>query len=190
MKPLRAASRRPELVIVGKLLQRLLVAGRFEPRKNPAEYRVADRRGVPDVKVDRVQPVLQVQFGIVVQRAAVKPFVAVGDPPADQVTERIVVKVQFDRDRIIEAEVLGMDHIALQEARTEGDDFSVLAPDEETVLVAHPLAEAAKVFLGQFLEMQVRPVIDLQIERIDLVDDRRDVVDDAHFDRRRPLRCF
>src|ERR1035438_1200439 len=143
-----AASRCPELVIVGKLLQRLFVAGRFEPRKNPAKYRVADCRGVPDVKVDRVQPVLQVQFGIVIQGAAVERFVAVRDPPANQVTESIVVKVQVDRDLIIEAEVLGMDGVALQDARTEGDDFSVLAPDKETVLVAHPLAEAAKIFLG------------------------------------------
>ena len=96
-------------MIVGELLQRLLVAGRFEPRKNPAEYRVTDRRGVPHVKVDRVQPLLQVQFRIVVQGTAVEPFEAVRDSPANQVAEGIMVKVQLERDRIVEAEILGVD---------------------------------------------------------------------------------
>ena len=37
----------------------------------------------------------------------------------------------------------------------ESDDLAVLAPDEEAILVAHPVPEAAEIFLGQFLEMQV-----------------------------------
>ena len=83
--------------------------------------------------------------------------------------------------------MLGINRIALEYARTEGNDSPALSPDEKAVLVSHPLAEAAKISFGLLLEMQLRPLIHLQIEWVDIVDDVRDVVADAHFDGRRLL---
>ena len=74
-----------------------------------------------------------------------------------------MVQVQVERDRIIKAEILPMDRISLQQARTEGDDLPVLPPDKETVLVTEAGAKAAEIILGQFLEVQTRPVINIQI---------------------------
>src|SRR5258708_5774580 len=138
---------------------------------------------MPHVKVDRIQLVSQMQLGIVVEAAAAEPFVPAGDPPAYEVAEGVMVQVQIERDRVVEAEILGVNRIALQDARTEGDDFPVLAPDKETNLVAYSAAETTKIRLGQPFEVQLRSMVDLQIERVDLIDDRRDIADDAHLDR-------
>src|SRR5665213_2316757 len=114
-------------------------------------------------------------------------FIAVCDSPTNQVPERIVIKVQIERNFIIEAEVLGMDRIALENTRSEREHLPVLTPNEETAFVTHAVAETAEVRLGQFLEVQLRAVIDLQVERVDFVDDGRDVIDNSHIDGRRPL---
>src|SRR5580704_7728533 len=114
--PLFAFGIRPKLVIVRKLFECLVVARRFEPRKNSAKDCVADRRSVPHVKIDWIELIPQVELGIVVQGAAMKPFVAVRDAPADQVAEGIVVQVQVERDLVIKTEILSMDRIALKKA--------------------------------------------------------------------------
>src|SRR5262249_45456938 len=49
-------------------------------------------------------------------------------------------------------------------------------------LIPHPAPQLAEILLRQLLEMQFRALIDLEVERIDLSDDRRYVIDDAHLD--------
>src|SRR5579862_8805381 len=88
-----AAARRPELAVIGELLQGFLVACRFEPRKNSAKDCIEDRRSVPHIKIDWIEPVTQVKLGIIVQGAAVKPFEAVRDSPAYEVAERVMVQM-------------------------------------------------------------------------------------------------
>src|ERR1700683_3645323 len=115
-RALSALNRRPKLVIVRKLFECLVVARRFEPRKNSAKDCVADRRSVPHVKIDWIKLIPQVELGIVVQGAAMKPFVAVRDSPADQVAEGMVVQVQVERDLVLKTEILPMDRITLKKA--------------------------------------------------------------------------
>jgi hypothetical protein len=57
-----------------------------------------------------------------------------------------------------------------------------LAPDKETGLVGHQPTQAAKVALGQLLELKLRALVDFQIEGIDFLDNGRDIVDHGHLD--------
>jgi hypothetical protein len=95
--------------------------------------------------------------------------------------------VQVERDRIFQADVFSTELVALDEARHEGDDRFPLAPDKKAGLVRHQLTQAAKVALGQLLELKLRAFVDFQIEGIDIRDNGRDVVDDSHLDHRRPF---
>ena len=98
--------------------------------------------------------------------------------------------MQVERDRIVQPDVLCVDLVTLEHAQCEGDDTSRLAPDKEPHRVRHLLAEVAEKRLCQLLEMERRPVVDLEVKRIDIIDDRRDVVQDAQSDWRRRGRNF
>ena len=45
------------------------------------------------------------------------------------------------------------------------------------------MPKAAEVILRQFFEMKLRSLVDLKVDRINVVDDRRDIANDAHLDR-------
>src|ERR1700716_3380588 len=97
---------------------------------------------------------------IVVQAAAAKFLVAVGNGPRNDVAIRVVIEVQIKRDGIIEADILRVQRFSLQHAGRKRDDRTILAPDEEPNLVRHQSAEAAEILLGQLLEVQLRSVVD------------------------------
>src|SRR5580704_10325425 len=126
---------RPELAIVAEHLERLLETRRLDPGENHPQDRIANRRCVPHVKIDWIKPIAQVKFGIVVQGAAVKPLIAAGDAPTDQVAECVMIHMQVERDGIIKSKILGMHRLALQKTRTESDDLSALTPDKKPILV-------------------------------------------------------
>jgi hypothetical protein len=58
----------------------------------------------------------------------------------------------------------------------------LLAPDEEPHSLRHDLPDAQKELLCQPLEAQFRSFINVEIERIKFIDDRRDVGNDGHLD--------
>src|SRR5262252_6137191 len=90
--------------------------------------------------------------------------------------------MQVERDRIFQADVFGTELVALDETRHEGYDRFSLAPDKKTSLVGHQPTQAAKVALGQLLELKLRALVDFQIEGIDIPDNWRNIVDDSHLD--------
>src|SRR4029077_14986852 len=85
----------PQLGIVGELLEGLVVAGRLEPRQRRAQKRIDEGRSVLDVEIDGLQVVAQMQLWVVVQSAALEPFVSVSHRPPDQIAEHVVVKVEL-----------------------------------------------------------------------------------------------
>src|ERR1700682_1717447 len=174
----------PKLTVIGKFLQRLVVTRWLDQRQHPLQYRVFYPRYVPDIKINWVQQMPQVQFRIVIETAAAKPLVAICNRPRNHISHCIVIKVQVERDRIVEANVFGINSIVLDHAKGECHDPCVLAPDEEQNLVRHLASNSAKVLLRQFLKMKLRFLVNLQVERVNVVNDRRDVVHDAHLDRR------
>src|SRR5689334_8954037 len=124
----------------------------------------------------------QMQLWIIIQPAASKPFVPIGDRPAYQVAKHIVVEVKVEGDFIIEPYVLGIDRVTVYHARCKRDDPPVLTPEEEADLVPHAPPQIGEVLLCQFLEVQFRTLENLEIERINLRDDRCRVVGDAHLE--------
>ena len=119
------------------------------------------------------------QLGIIVQAAAAKPFVPIGDRPTDHIAKRIMIEVQVERDIVVEAYVLRIDRVTVYYTRCKRDDPAALPPKEETDLVPHPAPQIAEILLRQLLEVQLRTLINLEIQWIDLRDYRRRVVDDA-----------
>src|SRR5262245_32170424 len=98
-----------------------------------------------------------------------------------------MIEVQIERDRIVEAEIFGVKGIVLDHAHAERHHPPALTPDEEPGAVRHHASEGTEISLRQLLEMQRRSLVNLQIERVRLIDYRRQVVDKTHLDRRRPL---
>src|SRR5215510_12481679 len=125
------------------------------------------------------------QFRIIVQSAAAEPLIAVGDRPTDHVAKRIMIEVQIECDIVVETYVLRIDRVTLYHTCCERHDRSALPPEEESRLIPHAAPQFAEILLCQLLKVQLRALIDLQIQRIDLSDDRRHVIDDAQFDWRR-----
>src|SRR5262249_21630158 len=99
-----------------------------------------------------------------------------------------MIEVQIERDIVVEADVLRIEGVALHHACRKCDDPPVLAPEEEAHLVPNAAPQLAEIVFRQLLEVQLRALIDLQIQRIDLRDHRRYVVDDDHLDRGGPCR--
>src|ERR1700676_5095615 len=98
------------------------------------------------------------QFWIVIQAAAAKLLVAVGDRPRDYVAIGVMVKVEVEGNGVIEADIFGVEGFSLNHADRKGDDPSVLPPDEESNLVRHQPAEAAKILSRQLLEVELRSI--------------------------------
>src|SRR6202171_6418023 len=91
----------PKLTVIGKFLQRLVVTRWLDQRQHPLQYRVFYSRYVPDIKINRVQQMPQMQFRIVIETAAAKPLVAICNRPRNHISHCIVIKVQVERDRIV-----------------------------------------------------------------------------------------
>src|SRR5690349_1086097 len=125
----------------------------------------------------------QMQLWIIIQPAAAKPFVTIGDRPAYQIAKDIVIEVQVEGDIVVEAYVLGIDRFTVHHARCKRDDPPVLTPEEEADLVPHSPTQVAEVSLRQLLEVQFRAPIDLEIKWINLRNHRRRIVDDTHIER-------
>src|SRR5260370_5322851 len=96
--------------------------------------------------------------------------------------------VEVEGDRVVEPEIVGVDSIALDHAQTERDGAPVLPPHEEAGLVGHAPPDLAEIGFCKRLETHLRATVDLQIQRIELVDDGRDVGANFELDRRRVLR--
>jgi hypothetical protein len=79
--------------------------------------------------------------------------------------------MQVERHRIVQADILGIDRIILDHAQGERHRPFILAPEKKAHLVGHQASKAADERLGELFEMQLRSVVDLEVQWIDLVDD-------------------
>src|SRR5262249_30388921 len=108
---------------------------------------------------------------------------AVGHAPADHVARRVMINMQIERDVIIEPEIFAVKRIAFEHAQAERDGPAVLPPYEEAHLVGHAPAHLGEIGRRELLEMHARATIDLQVKRIELVDERGDISLDLERDR-------
>src|SRR5207247_586781 len=92
------------------------------------------------------------------------------------------------RDAVIKAKAFIVNRVATNEAKTKRDNFARLRPDEKARPLRHCLRDATKKFLRQSFEFHWRALVHLEIERINGVNVRRDIVHDFHIDLGRALR--
>src|ERR1700732_2430148 len=97
----------------------------------------------------------EMQLWIIVQATALKPLVPVCYSPTDQITENIMVKVEFESDAVIEAEILSKHGVTVHHAFTECDNLSVTPPNEKSHLVGHAPAKSTKILFCQLFKMQL-----------------------------------
>lgn len=93
-----------------------------------------------------------------------------------------MIEVQIEGDTVVKTDVFDVYCVALNHAESEGDWSSLLAPNEEAHLVGHQPSHAAEIFFCQLLKVKIRSRVDLQIERVEVVDEGGCVPHDAHFD--------
>src|SRR5215831_3950096 len=120
------------------------------------------------------------KLGIIVERTAAQLLAPMRDRPRYHVAIGIMIEMQVQGHRVIQTDIFGIEDLTLDHASGEGDDASVLTPHEKANLVRHPRPEAAKICFRQFLEMQFRAVIDVEVKWVHLIDKRRYVPDHGH----------
>src|SRR6266480_2992760 len=100
------------------------------------------------VKIERCEIATEMQLRIVIERATTIKGQAIIDGPAQDVAERVKIKVEIERDRIVQAEVFVINRTIVYHANAERDDAAIESPDEKTHPFRHELAELGKIFLG------------------------------------------
>src|SRR5205807_10252541 len=91
------------------------------------------------------------------------------DRPTDHVAHGVKIKMQIERDAVVESEAVIVNGVAANEAKTEGDNLARFSPDEKTRVFRQHLGDAAKKFLAQRFEFHWRALVHLETERIDRV---------------------
>ena len=173
---------------VWKFSQNRIMPRRLEVFHGEVEDRIQQRSRVQHVKIERRELVAEMQFRIVIERTAAVGAQPLVDRPTNHVAHRIKIKMQIERDIVIEAKAFIVNRVATDEAKTKRNNFSRLSPDEKTRPLRHGLRDSTKKFLRQRFEFHWRALVHLEIERINRVNVRRDIVNDFHINLSRALR--
>src|ERR1700755_758325 len=105
-----------------------------------------------NIKVDRVEAMAETQFRLIVQASAANAGVVVRDSPIEEITRHVVVKMQVERNGIVQADIFVKELVTLHHTQGKSDQRVVTAPGEEAGLVAHTFPELTEVIFSQFLE--------------------------------------
>src|SRR6476619_7403220 len=169
-----------EFAGVGKTLQDRVVPGWLEQLEEGAKDFVQKWIGVSDVEVERIERATKMELGLIIQRAAPVTFEPLGERPAEDVAQGVKVEMKIERHAVIQAEVIVVDRALMHERDAERNRLSLLSPDKKTDAIRHSTAEFAEIFLRQPLELHRRTFVDLEVEGINFVHERRQV--GHHFD--------
>ena len=101
-----------------------------------------------DIKIEGGEFVAEMELGIIIERAAAIMFEPVRNCPADHVAQRVEIKVQIERYAVIKPDTFIINRVAVNEAKRERDDFSILSPNEESRPFPHSLTNPAEIFFG------------------------------------------
>src|SRR4029077_17416707 len=106
----------------------------------PAKDRIEQRICVPDVQIERYELAIQMQFGFVVERIAIVVLQTLFQRPGDDVAQRVKIKMQLERDAVVQSNEFVVNFVVADEAKAECDDFAQLAPNKEARPIRHPLS--------------------------------------------------
>src|SRR5437016_12979509 len=177
-----------ELIGVWKLFQNRIMPRWFEKFQRHGKNRVQPGARVSHVKIERRELMTEMQFRIVIERTAHVGAQLLLDRPADHVAHRVKIQMEIERDLVIEPEAFVVNYVAANEAKTKCDELLLGSPDKKPRAFRHLLCNAEKKFLTQVFKLHRGFLVDLEIERINLVDVRRDIVHHLHHDLRSAFR--
>ena len=78
---------------------------------------------------------------------------------------------------VVETKIVIVNRAGVHHANAKGDHFRLLPPNEKPRPLRHSLSQAAKILFGQPLEFERRALMNLEVERVNFIDIRRDIVD-------------
>ena len=165
------------MIRVRKLTQHGIVASRLEELEKAAENWIQHRLCVRNIKIERNEIATEMELGIVVKRTAAIILQSMFERPFNDVAQSIKIEVKIVGNTIIETKIVIVNRAFVNHANAEGDDFCLLSPNEKPGPFRHSLTKAAKILFGQPLEFEGRTFMNLQIERVNLVDIGSDIVD-------------
>src|SRR5207237_8498364 len=120
-------------------LQNWFVPCRHEIFHCQSKDRIKPRSGMQHVKIERRQLVAEMQLRIIVERTAEIKAQPLIDRPTDHVAHGVKIKMQVERDIVIEAKAFIVNSVATDEAKTKSDNFFRILPDKKTRPLRHGL---------------------------------------------------
>src|SRR5260370_41531822 len=100
-------------------------------------------------KIDGFETMSQVQLWIIVRAGALKPSAPVRYGRANQIAENGLIKMEFKRHAVAEAQIFCEQGAAMYHACAESYRLRAASPDEEAHPVRHCGSDAAEIPLGQ-----------------------------------------
>ena len=113
-----------QFVCVRKLLQNRVVLGRLEEAEGAAEEGIDQGAGVHDVEIERNELTAEMELGIVIERSALISAQTLTHCPVNDVAKGLKIKIELERNFVIEAEAFVVNRVPGNEAQAERDDFS------------------------------------------------------------------
>src|SRR5204863_4840247 len=127
---------------VWKFFQNRIVPRRLEIFHSQPKDRIKPRSRVQHVEIERRQLVAEMQLRIIVERTAEVKAQPLIDRPTDHVAHGVKIKMQIERDIVVEAKAFIINRVATDEAMTKRDNFSRLSPDEKARPLRHGLRDS------------------------------------------------
>src|SRR5581483_6332588 len=138
-----------QLIGIWKALQNRVMPCRSKIFDKAAKDRVEQRTGMPDVEVQRRQLAIQMELRLVIERIAVVIFQSLLERPRNDVAQRVEIEVQIQSHAVVQPDAFIVNRVTAHQAKAEGDDFSLLPPDEEARPIRHALARGAEIVRRQ-----------------------------------------
>src|SRR5262245_53803315 len=110
---------------------------------------------MPDVQIDGFESLSQMQLRVIIQAAALKPLAPVRYRPTNQIAKHVVIKMEFKRNAVVEAQILRKKRVAMHHACAERDRLGAAPPDEEAHPIRHCGSKVAEILLGQPFKTQL-----------------------------------
>src|SRR5437870_660563 len=120
-----------KLIRVRKSLENRVMPRRSEIFDYATKCRIQQSAGMPHIEVERHQFAIEMQLRLVVQRIAVVVIQTLFQRPGDDVAQCVKIKMEVERDAVVQSNAFVINFVLADEAKAECDDFAALSPDEE-----------------------------------------------------------
>src|SRR5437660_11789878 len=103
---------------------------------------------MPHVKIERREITTKMQLRVVIERAATIEGQPILDRPPQNVPQRVKIKVEIERNGIVQAEIFVVDRTIVDHANAEADDAAIESADEKAHSFVHELPVCGVICLS------------------------------------------